>query len=65
MSIHARDRNAIPAAGFAAMRLFKWIGIVLLVLLLVAGMFLYWMMQTESGARFALARAIGAMDGKL
>jgi translocation and assembly module TamB len=45
--------------------LLKWLAIVLLVLVLLAGTFLYWMLQTESGARFAIARAVAAMEGKL
>ena len=47
------------------MRLLKWIGIAVLILALIAGAFLYWIFQTESGAHFAIARAIGAMEGKL
>jgi len=46
-------------------RLLKWLGIALaIVLLLVVGVAI-WLLGTESGARFALARAIGAMEGKL
>jgi len=51
--------------GFALPRLLKWFGIVLVVLLLIVVILAYWLLATESGAHFALARAIGSMDGKL
>jgi len=52
-------------AGFAAIRLLKWIGIAFAALILITGALLFWLLDTESGARFALARAVGAMEGKL
>lgn len=52
-------------SGFALPRLLKWIGIVLLALLLLLAIFAFWLLGTESGARFALARAVGALEGKL
>ena len=51
--------------GLAAKRILKWIGIAFLALVLVTGALLFWLLDTESGARFALARAVGAMEGKL
>ena len=51
--------------GFAKMRILKWIGIVFAAILVITGILLYWLLDTESGARFALARAVGAMEGKL
>jgi len=53
------------AKGFALPRLLKWIGIVLLVVLLLIALFAWWLLGSESGAQFALARAVGAMEGKL
>ena len=50
--------------GFAAKRILKWIGIVFATLVVITGILLYWLLDTESGARFALARAVGAMEGK-
>jgi translocation and assembly module TamB len=47
------------------MRILKWIGIAFLVLVAVVGILLYWLLRTESGAHFAIARAVGAMEGKL
>ena len=51
-------------AGFAAKRILKWIGIAVIALVLITGTLLYWLLETESGARFALARAVAAMEGK-
>lgn len=51
--------------GFALPRLLKWLGIGLLILLLMLAIAVFWLLRTESGARFALARAVGATDGKL
>lgn len=50
--------------GIAKMRILKWIGIAFLALVIVTGALLFWLLDTESGARFALARAVGAMEGK-
>ena len=52
-------------AGIAAIRLLKWFGIAVLALVLITSIVLYWLLETESGARFALARAVAAMEGKL
>ncbi len=49
----------------SARRILKWTGIVLLALLLLASASLYWLAGTESGARFALARAVASMQGRL
>jgi hypothetical protein len=61
-------RRALPGRaaqrGLAKMRILKWIGAVFLALVLVTAMLLYWLLGTESGARFVLARAVGAMEGK-
>ncbi len=46
-------------------RTLKWIGFALLGLLLVVAVVLAWALNSESGARFVLARALGATDGKL
>lgn len=50
--------NALP-------RLLLWIGVALGALVLLLALLLAWLLGTESGARFALARAVGATDGKL
>ncbi len=69
--MYRRPRSRIAPAGraaqrgFAAKQLLKWIGIAFLALVLVTGALLFWLLGTESGARFALARAVGAMEGKL
>lgn len=54
-----------PMRGFAARRLLKWLGLGLLGLLLLAAVFVGWLVGTESGARFALARAVASMEGRL
>ena len=46
-------------------RILKWIGIAFLTLVIIIGALLFWLLDTDSGARFALARAVGAMEGKL
>ena len=51
--------------GIATLRILKWIGIAFLVLVAIVGALLYWLLRTESGAHFAIARAVGAMEGKL
>lgn len=46
----------------------RWLKILLgavLALVLVVALAIVWLINTTSGARFALARAVGAMDGKL
>ena len=51
--------------GFSWRRLLARIGIVLAVLLVLVGVLSFWLLRTESGLQFVLARAIGATDGKL
>ena len=51
--------------GFALPRLMKWIVVFFAALIVVTSILLYWLLGTESGARFALARAVAAMEGKL
>ncbi|MEO7326210.1 MAG: pathogenicity protein, partial [Dokdonella sp.] len=53
------------SAGFALPRLLKRIGIALAILLALVGLLSFWLLRTESGLQFVLARAIGATDGKL
>jgi translocation and assembly module TamB len=43
----------------------RWIGLIFLALLLVITITLIWALNSESGARFVLARAVSALDGKL
>lgn len=57
--------NATTPTRFSARRLLKWIGLGLLVLVLLAAVSLSWLVGTESGARFALARAVASMKGRL
>lgn len=58
-----RGRNA--CRGLALARLLKWIAAGLLVLLVVLALIAWWLVGSQSGARFVLARAVGALDGKL
>jgi translocation and assembly module TamB len=51
--------------GIATLRLLKGIGIALAALVVVVAALLFWLLDTESGARFAIARALGAAEGKL
>ncbi len=51
--------------GFALWKLLKGIGITLAILLVLVGFLSFWLLRTESGLQFVLARAIGATDGKL
>jgi len=46
-------------------RLLARIGIVLGVLLVLVGVLSFWLLRTESGLQFVLARATGATEGKL
>ena len=46
-------------------RALKWLGGLFALVLLVACVGLFWLLRTESGARFAIARALGATEGKL
>ena len=52
-------------AGVAATRLLRWIGAGFLVLLLLLAAVLTWLLATGSGARFVLARATAATEGRL
>ncbi|MFZ2235414.1 MAG: translocation/assembly module TamB domain-containing protein [Dokdonella sp.] len=47
------------------MKWLKWIGIVLASVILVFVLIVAWVLYTQSGARFALERAVGSMQGKL
>jgi translocation and assembly module TamB len=51
--------------GNVTLRILKWLGAILLTLIVIVAIFVYWLVATESGARFALARAIGVTEGKL
>lgn len=51
--------------GFAWRRLLVRVGVLLAVLLVLVGVLSFWLLRTESGLQFVLARAIGATDGKL
>jgi translocation and assembly module TamB len=57
--------GAATTSGFALPSLLKRIGIVLAILLVLAGALSFWLLRTESGLQFVLARAIGATAGKL
>jgi translocation and assembly module TamB len=58
-------RQQRAMAGVAATRLLRWIGAGFLVLLLLLAGVLYWLLATGSGARFVLARATAATEGRL
>ena len=53
------------ATGFAMTRLLARVGIVLAILLVIVVLLSFWLLRTESGLHFVLARAIGAAEGKL
>ncbi|HVV97258.1 MAG TPA: pathogenicity protein, partial [Rhodanobacteraceae bacterium] len=61
----ARAPGTKSICGIATLRILKWIGIAFAVFVVIVAALLFWLLDTESGARFAIARAIGAMDGKL
>lgn len=68
MSAHARSshlRSRNTQRGIALRRLLKWIGIGILALIAVLALALWWLLGSEAGTRFVLARAVGALDGKL
>ncbi|MDR2012157.1 MAG: translocation/assembly module TamB domain-containing protein [Rhodanobacter sp.] len=46
-------------------RVLKWMAGTLLVLVLALAAIAFWLLDSESGVRFVLARAVGATDGKL
>lgn len=54
-----------PARGNPLRRLLKWLGLALLALLVLLALGLWWLLGSAAGARFALARASAATDGKL
>ncbi len=47
------------------MKWLKWFGVFLASLILIIVLVLSWVLFTQSGARFALERAVGSMQGKL
>jgi translocation and assembly module TamB len=57
--------NTPRDTGFALPRLLKWIGGGVFVVMLLLALLAWWLLGSESGAQFALARAVGAMEGKL
>ena len=46
-------------------RLLTWIGLAFVALVLILALLLVWLLRTESGTHFAIARAIASTDGKL
>ncbi|HVT32643.1 MAG TPA: hypothetical protein VHE32_08345, partial [Rhodanobacteraceae bacterium] len=65
-------RRPLPLAGeakanrgIATLRVLKWIGVAFAVLAVLVAALLFWLLGTQSGARFAIARAIAAAEGKL
>jgi translocation and assembly module TamB len=65
MSAHASTRIPARTRGLALAPLLKRIALVLAVLLLIVLGLSFWLLRTESGLQFVLARAIGATEGKL
>lgn len=65
MSAPATPRTPARARGLALAPLLKRIAIVFAVLLLLLLGLSFWLLRTESGLQFVLARAIGATEGKL
>jgi translocation and assembly module TamB len=61
----AQARNLKAIRGVATLRVLKWIGVAFAVLVVIVAALLFWLLDTESGARFAIGRAIGAAEGKL
>ncbi len=60
-----RARRTPASSRRRWLRAAKWLGIVVVVLLVVLACAGYWLLRTGSGARFVLARATSALDGKL
>ena len=46
-------------------RVLKWLLVAVALLVVITGIALVWLLRSEAGLRFALARAIAATDGKL
>ncbi|MBN8727314.1 MAG: translocation/assembly module TamB domain-containing protein [Xanthomonadales bacterium] len=65
MRRHGSSARLAPARGAALPRALLWAGIVLGVLVLAIALFVAWLIGSQAGARFALARAVGATDGRL
>lgn len=60
--MNARTTTSPPSR---ARRVLAWSGIALAALVALLAIVLFWLLRTESGTRFALARAVGATDGRL
>jgi translocation and assembly module TamB len=56
---------APPAPVRRRLHWLRWLGLVLLVLMLLVGLALGWLLGTNGGLRFVLARATAATDGTL
>ena len=65
MSAHFVPSPRAFARGIALATLLRRVAIVLAVLLLVLLALSFWLLRTESGLQFVLARAIGATEGRL
>lgn len=65
MSLPTAFRIPAHARGIALAPLLRRIAIVFAAVLLVVVAFSFWLLRTESGLQFVLARAIGATEGKL
>jgi translocation and assembly module TamB len=62
---HASSTRPDGSRGAALPRALLWTGIALGVLVLASVLFAAWLLASQAGARFALARAVGATDGRL
>jgi translocation and assembly module TamB len=65
MSTHEAGSNPIAPRGFAVAKLLRCVAIVVAVLLLLVFALSFWLLRTESGLRFVLARAAGASGGRM
>lgn len=65
MNTPSASRTPARLRGIALATLLKRIAIVFAVLLLIVLALSFWLLRTESGLQFVLARAIGATEGKL
>ncbi|MGA9340800.1 MAG: pathogenicity protein, partial [Rhodanobacteraceae bacterium] len=59
------EREPAARSGLRASRLLAWIAGVVGGLIVLVAVALFWALRTESGAKFVLARAESALDGKL